>query len=370
MNPKRLCLEAGIALRNLVSPAPKAAVSQMHAIWQDTGGSCILRRPERWLEPENGVDISIIIPCYNNAPFLRRSLDSVLEQKTRFSFEAVVIDDGSTDETPEILAQYGERITLITQENRGHSGARNAGLARCRGRYLLFHDSDDTLLPGSLEALMTCAENNQADIALGGYLCHYADGTETPGLSFPDGIVTDPETVPGMTCGKLIRRQLFAMLQFPEGYWYEDSVISQILLPMAKGVYSVSTPIFSYYINPSGVSAASQGQPKALESLYVTQRLLEERSHFGLKADIGAYTHFLHMVLLTYHRTRRLGHSVPYGVFLSQQQLQHRYFSRLSIDCVPASFRPLAQALEGNRFRRYLWLCETLWLTRNMGGRT
>ena len=365
MNPGKILKEAARSAGKLLSP--RGDFPPLEELWPDKGGSCRVERDEGWLRPEDPVDLSAIIPCYNNAPYLKAALDSVLGQETRFRFEAVVIDDGSTDETPEVLAVYKNlpNVTLLRQENQGHSGARNAGIAVSRGKYLLFHDSDDTLLPGSLEALMTCAEDQNADIVVGGYLCKDLLGTLHPGKSFPDGPVSDREQVPGMTCGKAFRRELWRELQFPLGYWYEDSVICQILLPMAQRIYSVSTPIFAYLLNPQGVSAASQGQPKALESLYVTRRLLQERQAFGLGQTREDYTHFLHMVLLTYHRTRGLSRLVPCLIFEAQRQLQRTYFAGLSP--VPP-YEGLAKALEKGQFRRYLWLCETLWLQNRMGG--
>lgn len=365
MNPQKVLREGLRSAGKLLSP--KGDFPPLEQLWPDNGGSCILPRGAEWLHPREAVDLSVIIPCYNNAAYLRDCLNSVLGQQTQYSFEAVVIDDGSTDNTAAILAEYEGKpnVTVLRQENRGHSGARNAGIQVCQGKYLLFHDSDDTLLPGSLEALLHCAFSNDADIALGGYVCKDAQGTVSPGRSFPDGPVLDLETVPGMTCGKAFRRELWGQLQFPEGYWYEDSVICQILLPMANRVYSVSTPIFAYLLNPNGVSAASQGQPKALESLYVTRRLLKERAHFGLGYTQGDYTHFLHMVLLTYHRTRGLPRQVPYGVFQAQRQLQSAYFAGLT---PPEAWAGLARTLERGQFRRYLWLCETLWVRQHMGG--
>ena len=365
MNPTKLLREGLRSAGKLLSP--KGDFPPLETVWPDNGGSCLCPRGEDWLSPKNPVDLSVIIPCYNNAPYLKACLDSVLSQQTVYSFEAVVIDDGSTDNTPEILAAYEglPNVTVLRQENKGHSGARNAGIAVCRGRYLLFHDSDDTLLPGSLQALLACAMENGADIALGGYVCRDTQGNIAPGKAFPDGPIADREQIPGMTCGKAFRRELWAGLQFPEGYWYEDSVICQILLPMARRVYAVSTPIFAYLLNPNGVSAASQGQPKALESLYVTRRLLKERACFGLEQTPQDYTHFLHMVLLTYHRTRGLPRQVPYGVFLAQRELQSAYFAQFPQE---GPYAALGRALAKGQFRRYLWLCETLWLRNRMGG--
>lgn len=367
MNIRKILKEGLRSVGKLFSPArPGADAWQtLESLWPDPQGSCILDRGAAW--PEAAVDLSIIIPCYNNAAYLPDCLSSVLGQKTNYSFEAIVIDDGSTDGTPDILKAYAHdpRVRLVRQQNQGHSGARNAGLEICRGKYILFHDSDDTLCPGSVEALLRCAFENRADIALGGYICRDAAGTVTPGKTFPAGRLTDRETVPGMTCGKAFRRELWERLQFPMGYWYEDSVISQILLPMAERIYAIDSPVFCYLLNPLGVSAASQGRPKALESLYITRRLLRERASFGLEYDADAYAHFLHMVLLTYHRTRRLPRQVPYCVFRCQQQLQRSFFAGA---IAPERYGALAASLEKGQFRRYLWLCESLWIRGGMGG--
>lgn len=353
---KRLLQEGMTALKNLC--APKKDIPPEN-LWLDCGGSCLVERPAGW--KESRVDISVIIPCYNNARYLNACLHSVLEQQGDFTFEAVVIDDGSTDETQEVLSAFRQdaRVILHRQENQGHSGARNTGLEICHGAYILFHDSDDTLCPGALEALWRQAAKQGADIVAGGYLCVTPAGEQREGKTFPDGRAEDPYKIPGMTCGKLFRRELFASLQFPLGYWYEDSIICQILFPLAKNVYTVSAPIFTYLINPDGVSASSQGQPKALESLYVTRRLLAEREQFGLHPDEKSCAHFLEMVLLTYHRTRRVGAQAIYPVFLAQRQLYSRYFAGIP---APAGRKGLADSLEKGAFRRYVWLCETLWL--------
>lgn len=353
---KNILKEAAVTLGNLLSPREE---TPLEALWKDTGGSCLVERPAGWERAT--VDVSVIIPCYNNAKYLGKSLRSVLEQRGDFTFEAVVIDDGSTDETPELLEAFrgDPRVVLRRQENRGHSGARNTGLSLCRGEYILFHDSDDTLCPGALAALLTTARAQDADIVAGGYLRVSPEGEVSPGKTFPDGVARDIYTIPGMTCGKIFRRRLFRNLRFPEGYWYEDSIICQILLPMARGVYTVSSPIFYYLLNPQGVSAASRGQKKSLESVYVTRRLLRERERFGLTVDAPFCGHFLHMVALTYHRTRHLGRQALYPVFLAQREMFQAYFGEIPVE---GKFAPLARALRKGQFRRYVWQCEVLWL--------
>lgn len=94
--------------------------------------------------------ISIIIPTTNRASVLKEAIDSVLEQSYR-DFELIVVDDGSTDETPQLLSQYGDKIKVIRQENKGVSAARNSGIAASQGEWIAFLDSDDLWKPQKLE---------------------------------------------------------------------------------------------------------------------------------------------------------------------------------------------------------------------------
>jgi glycosyltransferase involved in cell wall biosynthesis len=93
--------------------------------------------------------ISVIVPTYNCGRYLRESLESVFAQ-TDPDFEVVVVDDGSTDDTPRVLAEYAGRITLIQGAHGGLSAARNLGLARASGEWIAFHDADDVAVPDRL----------------------------------------------------------------------------------------------------------------------------------------------------------------------------------------------------------------------------
>lgn len=100
---------------------------------------------------QDGPKVSVIIPTYNRARFIGAAVESVLAQ-TFTDFEVVLVDDGSTDETPEVVGRYLDdpRVLYIMQNNRGRSQARNRALAVARGAYIAFLDSDDSYLPEKL----------------------------------------------------------------------------------------------------------------------------------------------------------------------------------------------------------------------------
>lgn len=95
--------------------------------------------------------VSILIPTYNRGYILGSAIESVLAQTYR-PIEIVVVDDGSTDDTQDVLKRFGDAIRVIRQENQGMAGARNTGLAVARGEYIAFEDSDDFWLPWKLQA--------------------------------------------------------------------------------------------------------------------------------------------------------------------------------------------------------------------------
>jgi glycosyltransferase involved in cell wall biosynthesis len=96
-------------------------------------------------------EVSIIIPTYNYGRFISKAIDSVLSQ-TGVSCEVIVVDDGSTDDTPSVLASYDDKLRAFRQTHHGAPAARNLGLQKARGKYVLFLDADDWLLPGALSS--------------------------------------------------------------------------------------------------------------------------------------------------------------------------------------------------------------------------
>jgi glycosyltransferase involved in cell wall biosynthesis len=173
--------------------------------------------------------VSVVIPTYNRASFVREAIDSVLAQ-TFTDFELIVIDDGSTDDTPAVLAPYGNRIRYIRQENRGEGMARNAGLAVATGEWVSFLDSDDLMLPDNLSALVALVDARpEIDVAYGWYFFMDENGVPSPSrggyrrweadqVTFPPGIVMHPS-------GPLMNGDILADLLLEESMLVGTSLI-------------------------------------------------------------------------------------------------------------------------------------------------
>ena len=113
--------------------------------------------------------VSIIVSCYNQGLYLKEAINSILEQ-TYKEWECIIIDDGSTDTTSTIIHKFVERkdysctVKLITQKNHGLSAARNSGLQKIYGQYVMFVDSDDILQANAVEDMLNIAYKQDADI--------------------------------------------------------------------------------------------------------------------------------------------------------------------------------------------------------------
>lgn len=127
-------------------------------------------------------EVSVVIPVYNAAKFLDTCVESIVNQKTKWSYEAIFINDGSTDNSLEILEQWAnayDNIIIINQENQGVSSARNAGIDAAHGKYIVFVDSDDWVDGSYIEDLRNSVHDNRCGIVFQGMFKELSNKTET-----------------------------------------------------------------------------------------------------------------------------------------------------------------------------------------------
>ncbi|MBI3650622.1 MAG: glycosyltransferase family 2 protein [Acidobacteria bacterium] len=139
--------------------------------------------------------VSVIMPTYNNALYIGAALDSVLQQ-TFQDFEIIVIDDGSTDNTAEVLQPYRDAIRYLKKANGGPSSARNLGIALAQGEFIAFHDSDDTWVADKLALQLDhFAQNPEVGVVFTGSHRYNAkgivDSNIRKGHTMPTGMIFD-----------------------------------------------------------------------------------------------------------------------------------------------------------------------------------
>ena len=274
----------------------------LETFWPDRGESCICINE---ISPEPNYDLQIIVPAYNVADYVGECLDSILSQQTHFSFKVVVVNDGSTDGTAEVLRQYEDRdcVLIITQANRGLSGARNTALLDVDARYVTFVDSDDMLCPGAVEAWMEKAVRLDADIVEGGFERFDSRGVIS---SSPHIDSDDDRSLSGFAWGKVYKADLFGRVHFPEGYWFEDSVCCAILHPCADLIATVPGIQYRWRRNEQSITSLSKVSPRCIESYWVMKKMVEDRRRLGLVMTDEVAYYFLWQVTVNYRRVARL----------------------------------------------------------------
>ena len=198
---------------------------------------------------------SVIIPVYNVAPYLRECLDSVLAQ-TFADWEAICVDDGSTDGSGAILDEYADRdsrIRVFHQPNAGVSVARNKALDVAKGEWICFLDSDDQLREDFLVRLLESAREARADIAIGGVIrfgCKNGDvyvGPQSDGMFAPEDLYVDFNSLCVWAWGKIYKRALWENVRFPVGIAYsEDRYVLHRILYSYPQVPFVSGALYRY----------------------------------------------------------------------------------------------------------------------------
>ena len=338
---KKSVLTADEARANLLSCAPCPS------------GSC---KADNVLLPATH-DLQIIIPAYNVEDYLAACMDSVLTQETRYSYHVVLVDDGAKDSTPAICDRYAghPNVTVIHQENHGLSGARNTGLKEIFGKYILFLDSDDLLLPGAIDALLDTALAHDADLVEGGADYVFPDRQETAHSYGAEAQITNPYALHGHAWGKVYKAEIFQNLCFPEGFWYEDSLLAFLIFPAACNVWVCPHSCTGYRINESGIVKSSVGKPRAVETYWITEKLLLEHKESGLPMDEAFYGYLLLQARLNQLRLAALPEKIQESAFLLTCDLLSRHFPA---DISLPTDRQLQKALKTKDFGMFKLCCK------------
>ena len=201
---------------------------------------------------------SIIVPFYNVRDYIIECAESIYNQKYE-DFEVIFVDDGSPDDSKKILKKYikkinDKRFKIITKENGGQGSARNLGLKKCKGKYVLFLDSDDFLELNACEKMFEKAEKDKLDIVICDYYRYFDNGNKEE-VKLPNFKNSSLKDNTDIICehlspwAKIYRTDLIKNnnIKFVENLKYEDAPFVIEALDCAKKIGKVNLPL-NYYV--------------------------------------------------------------------------------------------------------------------------
>lgn len=278
--------------------------------------------------------VSIVIPVYNAELTIEKCVKSILQQDYK-NIEIIVVDDGSTDKTQDIIENYKEkdkRIRYIKQNNSGVSTARNNGMNKAEGEYIVFVDSDDWLKKNMISRMVEIIEKENVDVVR----CNYDDIYEKKTVSGPayedvnnkkyfhkeyktsniyDHFLTDNEPLKNLVMLLCIKRKLltYNSIYFDkELYMLEDVLFYQKILHFSKSIYFLNENLYNYYENPNSVTHSSEKYEKMIFGILDSNEKINEflLNNKILSADYIKHingNHFRIIILYLYYIWKEKG---------------------------------------------------------------
>lgn len=265
--------------------------------------------------------ISVIVPIYNAEKYLSRCIESILSQ-TYSQIEILLIDDGSTDQSAQIMEYYSkvdERVRVFHQSNKGVSEARNMGLNLARGEYIGFVDADDTIEPTMYQELLTILQRTESDVAITKWHT-VEDGENRVAIEFEqieECLSSTTEEVwkkvyferQGWLLyaiwNKLIVAELAKKFRFePNVVNGEDIWYSYQILSTASRVVSTSKSLYNYHIYIGSASHGGVVGEKKIQGITVHKRIILDMRAKGYLIADQVYAQYLDSLLREINSTK------------------------------------------------------------------
>lgn len=243
--------------------------------------------------------ISVIVPVYNVQDHIAECLDSIVKQ-THKPYEVILVNDGSTDNSPDICKKYSGHypfIKITNQENKGLSAARNTGIDRATGEYICFIDSDDFVAENMLSVLHEKILETGADMVKCGILHYYNESRIDKYCGIDSGFIVlenksdffkalFAKKYTHSACNALYKRELFDSLRFMEGKIAEDLYLAPHLLMKCKKMVIVSEWLYFYRKRDGSIMNSFDFKHyDILEACLLMKTMLEHHDLFDSLAD-------------------------------------------------------------------------------------
>lgn len=307
------------------------------------------------------LDLSVVIPVYNYADILEKNINAIINQKTRYRYQVILVDDGSTDGAADILRKYSDnpKVKLIFQKNAGIGAARNSGINAADGKYLMFVDCDDIVHDDIVEVLMNKAYSGQYDMVM----CAHNLSKEKNGevyqvvpniyssrnlIGYKNG--DEVMNLAGLPWCKVYRRELWNQVRFFPGYWYEDTIIQLLIFTQCKRYAYLPVVEYEYKWYEKNFSHIQNNDqnPKTIDTYWILVEILERYEKIGLPVDDVLYTLILrHTSSYYYSSIKGLDSKLIEALFVVAKELYLKYKPQHKVK-LPYMLRQVEKSFDNN----------------------
>lgn len=307
------------------------------------------------------IDLSIVIPVYNYVEIIAQNVESIINQKTNYNYEIILVDDGSTDGARDVIKGYEDnpKVKIICQKNAGIGAARNTGIDAASGKYLMFIDCDDTVHNDIVEVLMNKAFSEDYDMVICAHnLVKEKDGKvyEVVPNVYPVcnliGYKNGDEIMnyPGLPWCKVYKRELFNNVRFFPGYWYEDTIIQFLVFPQCRSFSYIQKIEYEYkwYEKNFSHTQSKSTNVKSIDRYWLLREIIDQYDKIGLQKAEAFYTLLLrHISVFYYSNICGLEPQVVEALYVLAKELYEKYKPSKKVS-LPYSLRQVEKAFDTN----------------------
>lgn len=310
---------------------------------------------------DDNIDLSIVVPVYNYVDIIESNIDSILNQKTEYNYQLIIVDDGSTDGAADVLKKYADnpKVKLIFQKNAGIGAARNAGINNADGKYLMFVDCDDIVHDDIVETLMNKAYSENYDMVMCAHNlskeCNGAIYEIVPNV-YPKynliGYKNGDEimNLPGLPWCKVYKREIWNNVRFFPGYWYEDTIIQFLIFMQCKNYAYIPKIEYEYkwYEKNFSHTQGNSANPKSIDTYWLLIEILEQYKKNNMPVDDRLYTLVLrHISTYYYGSVKNLDSKVVEVLFVLAKDLYSEYKPNHKVK-LPFMLRQVEKSFDNN----------------------
>lgn len=310
---------------------------------------------------DNSVDLSIVVPVYNYVELIEANINAILNQKTKYNYEVIIVDDGSTDGAGEVIKQYenNSKVKLIYQKNAGIGAARNTGINNAVGKYIMFVDCDDIVHSDIVEILLNKAYSDDYDMVM----CAHNLSKERNGQIFDIIPNVYPKynlmgykngdkimNLAGLPWCKVYKRELWNNVRFFPGYWYEDTIIQFLIFTQCKNYTYIPKIEYEYKWYEKNFShvQGNSANIKTIDSYWILVEILEQYKKSGLPINEQLYTLVLrHISTYYFGSINGLSEDIIEALFVLAKELYIEYKPSYKVK-LPYMLRQVEEAFDNN----------------------